>query len=224
MKKFKVADCDVVCVYDPARSRETEYGRQARNAIGTFAATPEYDVVVLTYWAGRGNLRLHYEEVKRQVELFRPRCIGVEDVAIQLNIGEAFNELSRVEGTRLPPIEPVRPDTRVNKKFRIKTSLQRVAPYGKFFYQRNMYELRSEWLGFPNGRTIDILDITAYAIQLLNIPTTLGATYNERLKERIIQTMYPASISYDQYDNVIDLERYRLPGPPSDVATVLRYG
>ncbi len=187
--QFSLSDCDIITCYDPGRTREQQYGKSARNAIVTTACTPDYRVCVLRYWAKRAGLQEIYEEIKEHVRLFKPRCIGVEDVAVQIAIGDAFELLSRAEGFRLPPIEPVRPDTRINKHFRIKTSLQKVGPYGKLWILKDSYDLKSEWAAFPKGRTIDIIDTLSYNIMLHGIPTTgVADVYNARLANRILES------------------------------------
>ena len=213
MKQLRLRDCDIVTIYDPARSRETEYGRQARNAIMTMCADSTYNVYVLDYWAKRGTFELVWEEIKRHVERFRPRCIGVEDVAVQMAIGEAFTALARRESVRIPFIESVRPDTRVNKKFRIRTNIQRVAPYGKLFIPPDSYELVSEWKGFPNGRTIDLLDVLAYGIAMLNIPGGIFAEdYNASVEKAMEESREAPREVFD--GGAVDEEYYMLPPPP----------
>lgn len=218
MKSIRLTDCDIVTCYDPARSRESEFGRSARNAIVTTACSQDYEVFVLTYWAMRCPFDLVYDELWRQVDQFHPRCIGIEDVATQMTIGGAFEKLAQTESRHLPPIEPLRPDTRVNKKWRIRTQLQQVAPYGKLHILPNSYELESEWSAFPNGRTIDIIDTLAYCIQLHSIPFEEDAenSYNARMRRAHAH----AKGSYEEEENVYDINRYRVPRPPDNLVDI----
>jgi hypothetical protein len=186
MASVQLRDTDIVTVYDPARSRETEYKHNARNAIMTTACDSDYNVFVLRYWARRASLDEIFEELHTHADLYHPRVIGVEDVAVQIAIGDAFVKQAKSNAWRIPPVEGLRPDTRVNKKWRIKTHIQRVAPYGRLYIPADSWELRAEWSAFPNGRTIDILDVLAYAIQLHNIPDSVSSrSHNNDMKQRM---------------------------------------
>lgn len=218
-KQWRLNQCDIVTAYDPARTRESEYGRLARNALMTTACTPDYDVIILDYFAKRCELSEIYSQVCKHVELYQPRCIGVEDVAVQIAIGDAFQLLSERDGINLPPLESLRPDTRINKKWRIRTLIQKHGPYGRLYYTGDAYEFKSEFGAFPSGRTIDILDVFAYCIQMHNIPDDeLVRSYNDALRER-------RAFSRGQ---LIDLDeerdrRYHVPPPPPDIR-ILRIG
>lgn len=213
-----LANCDIVTIYDPARTRQSEYKYLARNAVMTTACDSDYNVYVLAYYAARASLKDVYEAVREQSNRFHPRCIGIEDVATQVAIGDAFDLISELQGDDLAPFMSLHPDTATNKKWRIKTSIQRVGPYNRLHIQEDHYELKTEWGAFPNGRTIDLLDVLAYGIQMHNIPEELESTsnYNRRVK----QAMRGDS-------NVIDLDeerdaRYEVRRPPEGMRHVLR--
>lgn len=213
----KLSQCDIVTCYDPARSRETEYKHNARSAIMTTACDMDYNVYILRYFAARANLKDIYDELWAHVDLYHPRVIGVEDVAVQIAIGDAFEQISKLKNIRIPPIESLRPDTRMNKKWRIKMQFQRLGPYGKLFIPQGAWEFRAEWSAFPNGRTIDILDVGAYCIEMHNIPDSVSSrNYNDRIKEAMQASR-----------GVIDLDaereaRYAVAKPPKNAAGALR--
>jgi hypothetical protein len=227
MPDYTLQQCDIVTIYDPARTRESEYGHLARNAVMTTACTPEYDVVVLDYYVGRGSFDEVWQAIKQQTNTYNSRCLGIEDVATQIAIGDAMERLAQAENIELPYIEPLRPDTRINKKFRIRTTLQRIGPKGKLFYQAHHYELRQEWNAFPNGRTVDLLDVLAYGIMLHDIPDEVAfGDYNSRLKQRIYDSS-PSVINLDDYRNQSHEDtysdpRYRVPTMP-DGMKIWRY-
>lgn len=183
----------------------------------TTGCDSDYNVYVLAYYAARESLKNVYEALVSQSNMFHPRCIGIEDVAVQVAIGDAFDLISELRGDNLAPIVSLNPDTSINKKWRIKTSIQRVAPYGRLFVQSDQYELKSEWSAFPNGRTIDLLDVLAYCIGLHNIPDEDFATnYNRKIKQAM-------------NSNVIDLDeeresRYQVRTRPEGFDRVLRIG
>lgn len=211
-ERIPLASCDIVTCYDPARTRASEYGYLARNAIMTTACDQNYNVYVLAYYAKREALSEIYTAYELQCKEYHPRCVGVEDVATQIAIGDAFEIISRLKGHDLPPVVPLHPDTSVNKKWRIKTSIQRVASYQKLYIQSDHFEFKAEWGAFPNGRTIDILDVLAYCIQLHNIPDDESQTnYNDAMRQRMLGNNMPIDEDIDEDD------RYKVPGPPANV-------
>jgi hypothetical protein len=223
---YKLSQLDIVTIYDPARSRESEYGHLARNAIMTTGCTPDYDILVLDYFVGRKSFDVIYDALKQQCQRFSPRCVAVEDVAVQLSIGDAFYKIAQIENFRLPSIQSIKPDTRINKKFRIKTTIQQIALRSKLFAQKHHHELRQEWEGFPNGRTIDLLDVLAYGIILHNIPDSVSyQSYNEKLKEKMLSSRGDNNVidirEYTHRDTFDD-PRYFVPKAPEN-QTILRY-
>lgn len=210
-KRILLSQCDIVTCYDPARTRASEYKHLARNAIMTTACDAEYNVYILAYYAARASLRDIFNALVSQCERFSPRCIGIEDVATQVAIGDAFDIIAELEGVRLAPLVELRPDTSVNKKWRIKTEIQHIASYNRLYMQADQYEFCSEYDSFPNGRTVDILDVLAYCISLHNIPSTsLSKDYNQKLRNRIQQSW---GIAYGPEDS----ELYAIAGPPEDL-------
>ena len=215
--RIKLSACDIVAVYDPARTRESEYRSLARNALMVTACDASYNVYVLAYYAARTSLRNIYDKLVEFTSLCHPRCLGVEDVATQIAIGDAFVLISKLDGSTIPPLVSLRPDTSTNKKWRIKTEFQRVASYNRFYIQSHHYEFKSEWSAFPNGRTIDLLDVGAYAISLHNIPDNLSAQdYNVKKRQ-------------DMSNNIIDIEsereqRYQVRRPPEGAPALMRIG
>jgi hypothetical protein len=181
-----LTECDIVCVYDPARSRESEYRALARHAVMTCAMSQTYDVFVLAAWAKRVPLPEVLHEIQWQCDTFSPRVIGVESIGMQYAIADVVDAWLRLNH-ELAPIDDLMPDTRVNKKWRIRMQIQRVAPFGKLWFQDHHLNLYQEYSAFPNGRTIDLMDVLAYCIALLNPndpdATDFHADYLRRRRE-----------------------------------------
>ena len=168
--QVKVSDLDVVCVVDPARTRESEYVGNARFAIGTTGMDVHGNVFALDTWAIAGpDLANVKREMLRQCQKWHPRTLGIESVATQTVFADIAFEML-LAGQELAPITELKPDTREAKKWRIKMQIQRVAPFGRLFFAPWMHELRTEYIGFPRSQTIDLMDQLAYAIMLLNPP------------------------------------------------------
>jgi len=161
-----------------------------------------------------------YEAICFHAATYRPRVIGVEDVATQIAIADAFSLLSQRDGIILPPLESLKPDTRINKKWRIKSIIQRYGPYQKLFCQEDAYEFKNEFGAFPTGRTLDLLDVFAYCLTMHNIPDDIFMrSYNDRIR---------ASRSASNGGEIIDIEeerekRYRMPAPPEGGRRIQRH-
>src|SRR5262245_18319045 len=170
IRTVAIKDLDICTVYDPARSRESQYGRLARHASLTAGMDYDYNVDVLEAWSLRCSLDKVLIELERQCDLWTPRKLDVESTAAQSAIADICYTWINMNHNIAPLNTDLIPDTRVNKKWRIRMELQRVAPYGRLYIQQQHYALRSEMLAMPNGQTIDLVDVLAYAIQLLNPP------------------------------------------------------
>lgn len=162
----KLSNCDIVGVLDPARSRESEYKQLSRHAIVVTAMDWQSNIFVLHTWAKRCSTNELIEAAEEACKLFpEMRCFGVESVAAQVVIKDLIAEWLRLNRILVPVVE-LRPDTRIGKKWRIRMQIQRPASIGKLFLQENQVDLYTELVGFPNSRTIDLVDCLAYCIAL----------------------------------------------------------
>ena len=85
---IRLKNLDIVTIYDPARSRESEYKALARHAILTAGMDSEYNVYVLDTWAMRTSLDNVLIELERQCNVWNPRVVGVESVAAQAAVAD----------------------------------------------------------------------------------------------------------------------------------------
>lgn len=220
---ISIRDLDIVTIYDPARSRESEYRSLARHAIGTFGMDSDYNVYVLDMWAARVPLDDILIEIERQCDVWSPRCIGVESVAAQAAIADIVYTWISMKHQIAPLYADLMPDTRVQKRWRIRMQLQRVAPFGKLFIQENQYNLKQELLAFPNGRTIDCCDILAYGIQLLNPPMAHSLSSAEDFARRKRELVGARKVEYESDDALSPLSRVpKVRKPPAEGSFVLR--
>lgn len=208
---------DIVTVYDPARSRESEYGRLARHAILTAGMDSEYNIFVLDAWALRTSLDNVLIELERQCDVWSPRIVGVESTAAQAAIADICYTWISMHHNIAPVYTDLLPDTRINKRWRIRMEIQRVAPYGKLYLQQHMYDLRTELFGMPNGRTIDLCDVLAYAIQLLNPPVASIERSIDEFARKMRRQRGDHTIEYEDHPY---LHVPKVRKPPSDNSVV----
>lgn len=175
-KEINLSHCDLVAVLDPARSRESEYKVLSRHAIVVTAMDFQENIFVLFTWAKRTDLNELLLVAEETCRLFPTlRCFGVETVAAQIVIKDVISEWLRLNRIMVPTVD-LRPDTRITKKWRIRMQIQRPATRGKLFLQGTHHELRTELLGFPHSRTIDLVDALAYCIGLHYPPEDMQET------------------------------------------------
>jgi len=158
---------DRVAFLDPASGRAARLKRVAsRSAIVVIGADALGRVFVLHQWAARVSTQRLVDTLFLLNEQYHPRAFGCESNALQCLFTDCLELISRTKQTRLPLV-PVQQPTKIDKDYRIRTSLQPVIGYGRLFLQPQHHELRSELEAFPQGQTKDLVDALASAVRLL---------------------------------------------------------
>lgn len=151
---------------DPASGRgklKKSRARQARIMIGVDHLMR---VFVLFSWAGRMPTSKLRDAVLDDYEKWQPRRYGIESNAMQ----ELFGDLVIDEGQKRMGhvrIVPVPSPTKIEKDFKIRTTIEPVANEGRLFVPESMIELRAEIFGFPTAAYKDLVDCLAMAIMLV---------------------------------------------------------
>ena len=91
---------------------------------------------------------------------FKPRAIGIEDVAYQKALLYMLSEETKRRGDHLP-VTGVRPPTDKNKQMRILGALVPRMEWGRLFLKPGMADLEIELLQFPRGSHDDLIDALA---------------------------------------------------------------
>jgi predicted phage terminase large subunit-like protein len=108
-------------------------------------------------------------------EEFKPRLIGVEDVAYQKALIYLLNEemeIRRKDGrlTNMLPVVGVKPPTDKTKEMKILSVLVPRMEYGRILFNQGLHDLEHELLTFPRGSHDDVLDALASCDELISYP------------------------------------------------------
>ena len=156
---------------DPAGGRKEIVKRvAARSAIVGVGIDALTRVFVLDAWAERCTTGRLIETILAMQARWRPPVFGIEANALQTLFADAVGREAAHQGASLPLV-PVYQPTKIDKDWRIKTTLQPVLGAGRLFIPPMAYELRAELGDFPMGRK-DLVDALASAVNLLPIPAS----------------------------------------------------
>lgn len=161
-----LATLDKVAFLDPASGKTQTRRQSARSAIGVIGQDDQQRVFVLYAWAGRVPVPGLVEKMFEVNKLFKPRVFGGEADALQILFQEAVRMIAHDRNEQLPLL-PVQHSTKIEKDFRIRTTLQPVIAEGRLILQESQHELLAELEGFPAYPTKDLVDMLASAIDLL---------------------------------------------------------
>lgn len=156
----------VICV-DPAIS---ERAKAARTAIVCAGISPQAKIFLLDTWAGRqGDPARVIDQILKMAQTWMPRVIGIELIGYQKALKPYLDRAMRERGVHYPIVE-LKPDQNgrvVEAKNQRILSMQPFFKAGQVYIQRGMLDFLEEYEGFPQSRTVDVLDALAYAFRLL---------------------------------------------------------
>ena len=162
------SDLIVISFTDPAggKSATAKLKRtSARSSIVVIGVDHMCRIFVLHAWAERCSTDTYVEHIYKVFDDFHPKIFGVEANAMQTLFGDMLTRESRTLKKRVPFV-PIQQPTKVDKRWRIRTSLQPVIAEGRLFLQDNQLELKAELSTFPMSPTVDLIDALASAINL----------------------------------------------------------
>jgi len=151
---------------DPAGTKQRLRKARARQAIVVVGVDHLMRIFVLHASAGRTPASVYVDRIIKVCENWTPRIFGIEANAMQELFADLVIEKARELKKRLP-LTGVNQPTRIDKDFRIRTTLQPVINAGRLFLQENQDELETELRGFPTAATKDLVDCLASAIALV---------------------------------------------------------
>lgn len=155
----RIAFCDLAGARQPIKRIRS---RQAIIVIGMDQLTRFF---VLYAWAGRLTTSKLKTKLIEAGDRYKPRRFGIEANAMQFLFADLVAEQAKELKKRIPFV-PVNQPTKIEKTWRIRTTLQPVIADGRLFVMDNQIELRSELSVFPMGATMDLADCLASAIRL----------------------------------------------------------
>ena len=151
---------------DPAIS---EARTAARTAIVVDGVAPDGRVFLLDVWAKRCQPSAMFEAIFQLQDRWDCETVGIESVAYQRMI-KPFLEAEAARRNRWLNVVELRPDTRKSKEARIR-SVQPYLERGEVSIDRGAHgEFLAEYLAFPTGATVDILDAWAYGPLVWDAP------------------------------------------------------
>lgn len=164
---------------DPASGRQPVKRVRARQAIVGVATDHLARIFAIFAWAGRVATSKFRDKIVDVYEQFQPRLFGIEANAMQELFGDLVRDEAKAKfGT--VRIVPVIQPSRIEKDFRIRTSLEPIISSGRLFVPGEkdtedrviginamFNELLTEAEGFPTAATKDMVDALASAISLM---------------------------------------------------------
>ncbi len=161
---------DIVAFLDPAGGKRPKSNNStqlsARSAIVVVGQDFYFRIFTLYAWADRVPTQQLVEKLFEVNRNFRPRIFGGEADALQSLFQDAIKMIAHDRQEKLP-LSPIRHSTRLDKDFRIRTTLQPLFAEGRLILQENQHELLAELEGFPSYSTKDLVDALASACALL---------------------------------------------------------
>ena len=157
-----VKDLTITAIIDPAVS-ESKAKNTARTAIVIVGVDRETNSkIVLEAWADRiSEPKALYKKVFEFHKKYHPRRWGIETFAQQNFILKAIREKSRDVGTHIPISELPKDVGKNAKEIRVR-SLQDDFSGGGIYIHESMRDLKAEYLAFPQGSTVDLMDALGY--------------------------------------------------------------
>jgi hypothetical protein len=151
---------------DPASGRARLKRIRARQAIVVIATDWLQRIFVLYTWAGRIPTSRYLDKIIKVCDDYQPRSFGIEANAMQSLFADLVTDAAKQRMKRLSFI-PVTQPTKVDKDFRIRTTLEPIIADGRLFMQKTQVELEGELRSFPTGLTKDLVDCLASAAALV---------------------------------------------------------
>jgi muconolactone delta-isomerase len=168
-KHLELTDLVIVSFCDPSAGKKgTERLKRtsARSAIVTVGLDYLTRVFVLEAWADRCSTETLTKQLFATHERFPTmRIFGMEANAMQSLYADSVLLEARAKHKRIP-FTPVTQPTKIEKHWRIRTTLQPVIANGRLFLQPDQHELQAELSSFPMTPVVDIVDALASAINI----------------------------------------------------------
>lgn len=125
-------------------------------------------IFVIHTWAGRLSPSAYLDKLITICDNYNPKIFGIEANAMQSLFADLVHtEARRRLGPHKNKFLEVNQPTKIDKFFRIRTSLEPVINEGRLFVPEHMTELLADLRGFPTIQHIDRIDCLASAVALI---------------------------------------------------------
>lgn len=158
---------------DPAsgKKREVIKNVRARSAIVVVGVDSLNRIFVLDAWADRVGTNEIRKRFVDMAEYWGPTICAFEDMGQQSLLFDPLMDEATARGLSLP-LASITPTTKVDKRFRIRATIQPVYGAGRLIINDSLIELINEVTSFPMSSTMDLVDALASAIALVPPMTT----------------------------------------------------
>ena len=161
---------NVSSAYDPALSKKTTAARSAFTATGVDQTER---VFLLEAWARRLDPKPYIEGVLERVLKWDIQQCAVEVVLFQKVLYDMLVDRCKAHNERDPEntvfpgvFKAVHPPKGKNKEARIRALIGTAFESGRVYIHKSMSDFIDEYLHFPIGETVDLLDAFAYTAEL----------------------------------------------------------
>lgn len=153
---------------DPAAAKTKLKKQRARQAIIVIGTDHLQRIFILHTWAGKIPTSQYLDKLIKTCENYAVEIFGIEANAMQSLFADLVYDQARSKLTsHKNRFAPIHQTTKVDKDFRIYTTLEPVINNGRLFMQAHHTELEAELRGYPTARTKDLVDCLASAIALI---------------------------------------------------------
>jgi predicted phage terminase large subunit-like protein len=113
-------------------------------------------------------------EIFRIAQIYKPQCIGIEDVAYQRALVHFTSEAMRARNEFIP-LFGVKRHTNISKNMRIEGLVPRFE-WGKLFLKQGHVDLEQELFEYPRGSHDDLIDALASLNEIVSYPQPARST------------------------------------------------
>jgi hypothetical protein len=200
---------------DPASGKVKVDKLRAQSAITVIHPDAVGRIFVLEAWADRIPTVQLIEKVYELNERYRPVIFGCEANAMQSLFVDLFQEHARLTQRSLPLV-PITQNTKIDKDFRIRHTIQPILNQHRLFLrtqngqlQTGTEALRSQLASAPGGVLKDLIDALASTIALAPARTQPQAQSGER--DLLIARLRKQGIPNDRLrDRLAEFDRHAI--------------
>ena len=173
MQSHNLPDLELYAFTDPAGGKSRVASSKikkirALQAAIVIAVDHLQRIFVIYSWAGRLVPSAYLDKLIEICDNYEPKLFGIEANAMQSLFADLVHtEARRRLGPHKNKFMEVNQPTKVDKFFRIRTTLEPVINQGRLFIPENMTELLADLRGFPTIQHIDRIDCLASAVALI---------------------------------------------------------
>ena len=173
MQSHNLPDLELFAFTDPAGGKAKAASAKhkkirALQAAIVIATDHLQRIFVIHSWSGRLAPSAYLDKLITICDNYNPKIFGIEANAMQSLFADLVHtEARRRLGAHKNKFLEVNQPTKVDKFFRIRTTLEPVINEGRLFVPESMTELLADLRGFPTIQHIDRIDCLASAVALI---------------------------------------------------------